>query len=194
MHCRGYIKGRTIDVGAGLAKYSNAIKEHSSEYIAFDTMPGKKIDVVGDVLKMPFKDISFDTVISTQVLEHVREPWVMVSEISRILKKGGVCILSAPFMAPYHSDPGDYFRYTTEGLKSLFDKDFEIVECKPYGKNFMVIFEWIKQVYFSPYKKKKNSVWRDRFLRHLEKICIFLDRFVRNEQVYANVYMVARKK
>ena len=194
MYSRKYIRGKTIDVGAGSAKYGNIIKTHASEYITFDSVPGEKIDVVGDVLHMPFKDDGFDTVISTQVLEHVEKPWIMVGEINRILKSGGICILSAPFMAPYHADPQDYFRFTREGMKSLFQDDFEIVECRPYGKTFMVLFESIKQVYFSPYKKSKRNVWFERFLRYLEKTCFFLDRFIKNEQIYANVYIVARKK
>ena len=194
MYSRQFIKGRTIDVGAGSAKYSGLIKEYASEYVAFDTTPGGKIDVVGDVLNMPFDEGSFDTVISSQVLEHVKRPWVMVAEISRILKTDGVCLLTAPFMAPYHADPEDYFRYTQEGMKSLFQDDFEIVECQPYGKTFMVFFEYVKQVYFSPYKKTRRGLWSERFLRYLEKVCFYLDDFVRNDQVYANVYIVARKK
>ena len=194
MHLKHYIKGRTIDMGAGSAKYRSIIKGHASEYVAFDSTPGGKIDVVGDVLKMPFEDESFDTVISSQVLEHVKRPWVMVAEISRILKTDGVCLLTAPFMAPYHADPEDYFRYTQEGMKSLFQDDFEIVECQPYGKTFMVFFEYVKQVYFSPYKKTRRGLWSERFLRYLEKVCFYLDDFVRNDQVYANVYIVERKK
>ena len=189
-----YIKGRTIDVGAGSAKYSDIIKTHASEYVAFDIMPGKNIDVVGDVLNMPFENDSFDTVISTQVLEHVEKPWVMVKEITRILKSGGVCLLSAPLMVPYHPAPQDYFRFTHVGMRSLFQNDFEIIECQPYGKTYIVLFEAIKQAYFHPYKKNKQSKWSERFLRYLEKVCLFLDKFVKNSQIYANVYIIARKR
>ena len=194
LHIRHYISGETLDFGAGGAKYQHLIRPLASKYIPFDMQAGKNIDVVGSVLNPPFPNSSFDTVISTQVLEHVEKPWIMVGEINRILKSGGICILSAPFMAPYHADPQDYFRFTREGMKSLFQDDFEIVECRPYGKTFMVLFESIKQVYFSPYKKSKRNVWFERFLRYLEKTCFFLDRFIKNEQIYANVYIVARKK
>jgi len=189
-----YISGKTVDVGAGSAKYKSIIKKHTSEYITFDSVSGDNIDIVGDVLDMPFKDSSFDTVVSTQVLEHVKKPWIMISEISRILKTGGTCILTAPFITPYHSDPYDYFRFTKDGMLSLFQDDFEIIECGPYGKTFMVFFESIKQVYFSPYSKNKRGIWSDRFLRYFEKLCFFFDKFVKNKQIYANVYIVARKK
>ncbi len=104
-YTKKYIKGKTLDFGAGNAKYKNIIKPRTSEYITFDVVPGKNIDVVGNALNSPFQDESFDTVVSTQVLEHVEKPWLMIKEIGRILKRGGVCILSAPFMVPYHADP-----------------------------------------------------------------------------------------
>lgn len=193
IYSQQYINGRVLDFGAGSAKYRNLIKPHALEYVAFDIKPGKNIDVVGDVLNAPFENESFDTVISTQVLEHVEKPWLMVAEIKRILKRGGVCILTAPFITPYHPAPKDYFRFTEEGMRSLFQNDFQIVECQTYGKKFMVVFESVKQICFSSYKKEKQGVWAERFLRYLEKICIFLDGFVKNNQIYANVYIVVRK-
>lgn len=190
-----YISGRTIDVGAGSAKYRDIIKPHTTKYAIFDISPGKYIDIVGNVLDMPFENEIYDTVISTQVLEHVEKPWIMVKEISRILKRGGICILTAPFFAPFHSDPHDYFRYSKEGMEALFKNEgFEIIECQPYGNIFMVLFEAVKQLYFSPYRKEKLGVWEERFLGYIEKICVFFDRFIRNGQIYANVYIVAKKK
>ncbi|MHA1751331.1 MAG: class I SAM-dependent methyltransferase, partial [Candidatus Helarchaeota archaeon] len=90
-----YISGKTLDLGAGSAKYRNIIKQKASEYITFDMIPGPHIDVVGNVLDLPFEDKTFDTIISTQVLEHVEKPWIMIKEIHRVLKKNGICILTA---------------------------------------------------------------------------------------------------
>ncbi len=148
--------------------------------------------MVGDVLNAPFDDGTFDTIIATQVAEHVEKPWIMVKEIKRILKPNGVCILTAPFMIPSHNDPTDFFRFTKDGTISLFKNEgFEIIECDYYGKIFSVLAEMIHFVFLKPYEKP--GVWSQRFLRYLEKFASKLDRFARNEIVYANVYIIAKK-
>jgi ubiquinone/menaquinone biosynthesis C-methylase UbiE len=188
-----YVNGKTLDFGAGSAKYKQIIKEKTKEYLAFDMFPGPDIDVVGDVLKTSFPEGSFDTIISTQVLEHVEKPWMMVKEIKRILKKDGICILTAPFINPSHNDPGDYFRYTTSGVKSLFrNENFEIIECDSYGQLFTVLSGFIKFSFFNPYKKpKKGSYIINNFLL---KIAKFLNKFTKNRIIYDSVYVVAKKK
>ncbi len=192
-YAQKYISGKTLDLGAGSAKYRGIIKPKTSEYIAFDMVPGKNIDIVGDVLNVPFEAETFDTVISTQVLEHVEKPWVMVKEIYRILKKDGICILTAPFMCPYHADPHDYFRYTEEGIRSLFENEnFEIIECSSYGQPFSVLAEFIRFSWFNPYEKRKIGSWKiTHFIASLAK---FLDRFTKNKIIYNDVYIVAKKK
>jgi len=195
LHTKQYIQGKTLDFGAGTAKYQNLIKPEANEYITFDMVAGNNIDVVGDVLNPPFKDGEFDTVISTQVLEHVGKPWIMVHQIGRILKSGGVCIITAPFLVPYHADPHDFFRYTTEGMMSLFKNEgFEIVESGGYGKIFTVFSEMIHFSFFSPYEKKgQRPISRKIFMR-IESFFRFFDKFVSNKVIYPNVYVVARKK
>ena len=187
-----YISGKTLDLGAGSAKYRNIIKQKASEYITFDMVDGENIDVVGSVFDLPFNDEEFDTIISTQVLEHVEKPWIMIKEIHRVLKKDGHCILTAPFLGPYHADPYDYFRYTKEGIKSLFkNQGFQIVECKAYGKVFTVLSEFIRFSYFDPYKKARKGSWR--ITRLMAKLARLLNKFSRNQIIYANVYIIAKK-
>lgn len=187
-----YIHGRVLDFGAGSAKYKEIIKEKSDEYIAFDMITGSNIDVVGDVMHAPFNDKSFDTVVSTQVLEHVEKPWTVVEEMYRILKKNGICIATAPFMGPYHADPKDFFRYTVEGMKSLFQNSgFEIVESGSYGKLFTVLSEFIRFSIFNPYKKQKRGNWR--IIKIVDKIGKLLNRLTKNSIIYSAVYMIAKK-
>ena len=188
-----YISGKTLDLGAGSAKYRNIVKQKVSEYITFDMIPGPYIDVVGNVLNLPFENETFDTIISTQVLEHVEKPWIMIKEIHRVLKKNGICILTAPFLAPYHKDPHDYFRYTTEGMESLFkNQGFKIIECNSYGGPFSVISEFIRFSWFNPYQRPRKGSWKITHL--IAKIAKFLNRFTKNKIIYANVYIIAKKK
>jgi SAM-dependent methyltransferase len=195
-YLRKYINGKTVDFGAGNAKYRNLIKPCTSEYIAFDMVPGEHIDVVGDALNPPFQDETFDTVLSTQTLEHVEKPWVVVQEIKRILKPDGVCIITAPFLIPYHADPYDFFRYTKQGLESLFKNEgFEIIESGTYGNTPSVLVEMMHFSHFSHYTTR--SKWRGRirntFIRSTKWLAYKLDTVFKNKSVYANSYVVARK-
>jgi len=85
-----------------------------------------------DIHHLPYKDNSFDFLILDQVLEHVEKPWIAVEEVFRVLKPGGICIATAPFLYGYHPSPKDYFRYTPDGWRSLFSK-FEILEADGWG-------------------------------------------------------------
>lgn len=195
IHTKKYVNGKTLDFGAGTAKYQHFLRPHALEYVTFDMVPGDAIDVVGDVLNPPFENETFDTVVSTQVLEHVERPWIMVAQIGRITKKGGICIATAPFLIPYHADPYDFFRYTKQGLESLFTHEgFEVVESGTYGKTFGVLSEMIHFTLFSPYEVHGKKIWSRRIMRYVERACYFLDRFVSTQVVYPNVYLVMRKK
>lgn len=195
LYTKHYIKGKTLDFGAGTAKYKNLIKPQTSEYITFDMIFSENIDVVGDVLNPPFNDNEFDTVISTQVLEHVEKPWIMVAQMGRIIKSGGICITTAPFLVPYHADPHDFFRYTTEGIMSLFrNEGFEILESGGYGKLFTVFSEMIHFSLISPYEPIGKKTLSKKIAMRVDKIARFFDRFVSNKVIYPNVYVVAKKK
>lgn len=193
LYAQKHVSGKTLNLGAGSGKYREIIKEKATEYIAFDMAPGKNVDVVGDALNLSFDAETFDTVVSTQVLEHVEKPWIMVKEIGRVLKVNGICILTAPFLTPYHADPHDYFRYTTEGMRSLFENEnFEVIECAGYGRVFTVLSELFRFSLFNPYKKRKLGSWK--ITHSVAKLAKFLDKFSKNEIIYNDVYIIAKKK
>lgn len=191
-YCAKYVKGKTLDFGAGTAKYKKIITPFSSHYLAFDVVAGPNIDVVGDVLASPFSDGEFETIICSQVLEHVKKPWLVAKEISRILKVGGTCIVTVPFLIPYHADPADFFRFTKEGLVSIFeDNSFKIVESGAYGGNFTVLADLFRFTYLNPYKKK--SRFQERATRYLLKISKVLDKLFKGKIIYSNSFIVAKK-
>ena len=73
---------------------------------------------------------SADAVICKAVLEHIDDPFKAVSEIYRILKPGGKCLVSVPFLYPYHAEIGyygDFYRFTEDGVKHLF-RNFSQIE------------------------------------------------------------------
>lgn len=191
-----YAKGRSLDVGAGTAKYREIIKRYVDKYETCDIERGANIDYVEDVQSMSFSDGVFDTIFAFQILEHVKSPDKMVSEIYRCLSKNGVCILTVPFLVAEHSDPGDYQRYTLSGVRELFIRhNFEILEADSYGRLFSVFGELVKFLFLNPYGHRKYGRVRTAVIVRLKELCYSLDRlgFAKNPNFYPNVYIVARK-
>lgn len=67
--------------------------------------------------QLPFPDATFDTILLSTVLEHLAEPDLLFSELSRILRPGGNIIISAPFYCWIHEEPYDYYRFTRFALE-----------------------------------------------------------------------------
>ena len=117
----GHAAGRALDVGSGLSPYKRRLLERCDSVVSVDVEDRSgQVDVIADVMSMPeIEDASFDTVLCTQVLEHVPRPPEAVAELARVLKPGGKLILSAPHLSALHEVPGDFYRYTRFGLESL---------------------------------------------------------------------------
>lgn len=79
----------------------------------------------------PIKDEVLDGIGCFAVLEHTRKPWLVVSEMHRILKPGGKVFIDWPFLQPIHGYPSHFFNATREGLSSIFeDAGFNVEHCK----------------------------------------------------------------
>ena len=112
-----YIKGKVLDVGAGeVNRYGKYFK--FDEYIKMDPRHGDKVDLVGSADNIPLDSESIDSIVCTQVFEHLENPQKSAEEIYRVLKKGGHVLLTVPQMNELHEEPYDFFRYTKFGLKS----------------------------------------------------------------------------
>lgn len=188
------IRGETLDLGAGSGKYRAIIAARASSYTATDSQPGDNIDVVADVHALPFGAASYDTVVSTQVMEHVREPWKMVEEVARILRPSGTCILTAPFMLQYHADPSDYYRYTTEGIRHLCERaGLTVIETGKIGGAMAVLAESMRFSWLNPYAGRRYGFIRRNLVRSLHALLMSLDRVSPQSAIYATTAVVARK-
>lgn len=77
-------------------------------------------DVICEGHKLPFKDNSFDAVLSIDNLGHVKNPWIHAEEMMRVLKPGGLVYADIPFLQPNRESPCRYYNMTTAGVRSLF--------------------------------------------------------------------------
>src|ERR1700694_1809956 len=88
-------------------------------YINLDLFAVSGVDVAADAHHLPFPDAIFERVECDAVLEHVRDPRRVMSEIRRVLAPGGYAHLVTPFCHPFHEYPKDYQRLTLDGLKEI---------------------------------------------------------------------------
>lgn len=133
---------KLIDIGAGDCPYKKDFK--MLLYFSQDIKQNKEktIDVIGDINKGLSKiyNKSFDYILCTQVLEHLKEPQLVFKEFNRILKTGGKVFLTTHMCYDEHMVPYDYFRFTKYGLKYLGESNgFRVEHIAPHGGIFQVL-------------------------------------------------------
>lgn len=127
------LTGMVLDFGSGSQPYRSLLKNCSIyvslEYDTPQNRERKVADIFYDGQSIPVEDCSYDGILSTQTLEHVPNPNIIVAEWARILKEGGMLLITMPFMWPEHEIPFDFQRYSSAGLRLLLEKSgFEIIE------------------------------------------------------------------
>lgn len=134
---------RVLDAGAGECAYKPLFAH--CDYIAADLAVGdvgwnyRNLSAVCVLHHLPFADASFDVVLSTQTLEHLKQPAESVRELFRVLKPGGRLLMTAPMAQLEHQTPYDFFRYTSFGLKALCEQAGfapDDVTVQPFGGMF----------------------------------------------------------
>ncbi len=131
-----FAKGKVLDIGCGNKPYKDLFTSNISEYIGCDIAQSSSncVDVLCEATKIPLPDDSFDTVFSTQTIEHVGDFQDMVNEAYRVCKPGGHFIVSGPMYWPLHEEPYDFHRFTKHGFAhSLQKAGFTVVEINPNG-------------------------------------------------------------
>lgn len=128
-----YLSGRSnlsiFDYGCGDVPYKELFSAFLSSYIAGDLQGNPCADMILEPSgRVPCTGETFDVVLSIQVLEHVPDFNVYLSEAKRILKPNGFLFLSTHGWWTHHPYPHDYWRWTREGLqKVVTDNGFSIV-------------------------------------------------------------------
>jgi SAM-dependent methyltransferase len=171
--------GRVLDAGAGEGRFRRLFSQ--AQYVGVDLAVGdvlwdySSLDVNADLLALPFRDRAFDLVVNTQVLEHVREPKVILLEIFRVLKPGGRLLLTAPQGWDEHQAPHDYFRFTSFALRYLLETTGYVVEeIKPMGGYFRYLGNRIGHLPKVLFPSKRAPAWRIFFFPlEILALCVF---------------------
>ena len=130
----GLRSGRIAEIGGRHNSFRAEMPDYDFEFLSLYPDPEDPAVRIADITFCPqVPDESFDVVFSKAVMEHVARPWAAAREIRRILKPGGVVYHAAPFSYFYHGAPEDFWRFTPEAFKQLFD-DFEHLHASFYSQ------------------------------------------------------------
>jgi len=121
-HLKEHARGRLADLGCGKVPLYEAYRALVAETFCIDWQNslhgGEYLDLACDLSgPLPLPDQAFDTVILSDVLEHLPEPQALWHENARILCKDGRLLLNVPFLYGLHEVPHDYYRYSEFALR-----------------------------------------------------------------------------
>jgi SAM-dependent methyltransferase len=196
------LTGSLLDFGCATKPYKKYIT-NVTEYIGVDyKIEGwehrqNEVDVFYDGNTIPFDNDRFDSMICTEVFEHVFNLETLLSECNRVLKPGAIALITTPFMWEEHEVPYDFARYTPYALKHLYEKHgFEIVSHIKSGNNIKVISQfsinYFKNIF--PKNKKIKQVMLIPFIVLYNTLGLVFGNIMPNDKnAYFNNVFILRK-
>ena len=126
-YCKNLFAPNNLVLEIGPNKYPSTYNEivglSTINWHTLDIVPNDNLTYLANSeYSFPIPDNTFDVVLSGQVIEHVRKPWVWIKELARVSKKGGYVIIINPVSWPYHLAPIDCWRIYPEGMHALYEE------------------------------------------------------------------------
>jgi SAM-dependent methyltransferase len=191
-----------LDAGAGTCPY----KKYFSlcNYVSQDFCENEyglsyaPVDIKSEIYNIPRPDSSFDYILCSQVLEHLKYPRKAFKEFNRLLKPGGQLWLSCPLAWEEHDTPYDFFRYTKYALTLLGEEEnFKTVRITPTGGRFISTGKFIKDLLPGMAPNLKISLLlillQAPIVVPILFIFYFLDRFDKKKELTTNYLVIYEK-
>lgn len=154
---RQYAKGKLLDLGCGKVPLFMAYKEYVIDNVCVDWTntlhKNEYLDFECDLTKdLPFEDNEFDTIILSDVLEHIPQPENLWKEMHRILSINGTIIMNVPFFYCLHERPFDYYRYSEFALRRFVENSgLRLIQLEPIGGTPEILADiFAKHIKFIP--------------------------------------------
>jgi SAM-dependent methyltransferase len=150
-HLPRVARGRLADLGCGLAPLYGTYQPHVASVLCLDwpqsVHASPYVDVPTDLnAPIAWPDASLDTIILSDVLEHVVDARALWREMARLLAPGGHGVLNVPFLYGVHEAPHDYARYTQFALRRLAaDVGLEVVSLQTLGGSLHVLADFLSK-------------------------------------------------
>ena len=185
-----FMKGKVLDIGGKkIGKRGDFIPPEIVELWDYvNTEESTKPDYCCDALNIPMAKEYYDTVLMCELLEHVENPFDVLKEATRVLKPGGILIITIPFLIAYHPDPKDFQRYSHEKLNLILKNlDFDQINIIQQGSILSVILDLFYTVLCR--SKKRGSILNNLgfyFQRKFGPYAIKLDKRLSEYSQYIN--------
>ena len=196
-----YINGKLLDFGCGNKPYESLF--NVTEYVGLDISESgfpdeKSPEVFYDGQTIPFGDNTFDSVLASEVFEHVFNPDQVFLELNRVLKKDGKILITVPFAWFEHEIPYDYARYSSFGLRHLLEKNgFKVIKTEKTTNYLETVIQLFIAYIFNIVFPKKIYI---QYILHLlitsplQIILLSLSKlFPSSSKLYCNLFIVAKK-
>jgi len=192
-----HASGTLVDIGCGTKPWAPLFAPHVSEHVGVDhddSPHDTRADVVAGAYEIPLPDGSADTVLLTEVLEHLEDPVRALREAHRLLRPGGAIILTTPLFFPIHEEPRDFFRYSPYGLEHVLrEAGFEAIEVRPLSGQWTTLAT-LRGYSLHPYRRGRVlTAAVDTFTAASLALAVRLDELHFREAFSWNHIAVARR-
>jgi SAM-dependent methyltransferase len=158
-----------LDLGCGDTRARGLVERAGYTYVGID-YEGSHAQYLADAHSLPFEDGAFDLVVTTAVIEYLRQPYVAMQEVHRVLREDGAFCGNVGFLIPYL--PVTYFHHTHMGILStlghagfhverlLMDNTWTAIESTTQMAYFPRLPRALRALLVRPYKALHGLWWR----------------------------------